>query len=158
VPPDPTHLLQQADALAAEAAGPQTHFRRAISTAYYALFHLILTAAADMVVGPGDRTSARYAFVYRSVDHGRLRSVSQNLSGTNPDVPFVPPGGFGRIAEFARVVGNLLELRNQADYDPSRDFTQREAQGVISDARLAIVWFQEGSNEQREAFLTLLLL
>lgn len=49
------------------------------------------------------------------------------------------------------------ELRNLADYDPSRDFTPDEARVAISDARQAIVWFQQGTTEQQEAFLTLLL-
>jgi hypothetical protein len=68
-----------------------------------------------------------------------------------------PSGGFGRVAEFARIVGHLLELRALADYDPSRDFTADEARVAISDAREAIKWFQEGTPEQQEAFLTLLL-
>ena len=48
--PDPAHLLEQAERLAAAPAKGQPRdadLRRAISTAYYAIFHAILTAAAD---------------------------------------------------------------------------------------------------------------
>src|SRR6266581_674546 len=109
--------------------------RRAISSAYYGLFHFTLTAAADMVVGPDDRSNARYRLVYRSVDHSRLRALNSQLSGTiSQNLPFAPPDGFGEIAGFARVTGHLYELRNLADYDPSRDFTLDEARAAVSDA------------------------
>jgi uncharacterized protein (UPF0332 family) len=157
-PPDPQQLFEQADALAASPEGHQTDLRRAISTAYYGVFHFTLTAAADMVVGSGDQSSTRYSLVYRSVDHSRLRALCLQLSATKPqNLPLVPSGGFGTIADFARIAGNLYELRNLADYDPSRDFTPDEARGAISDARQAIVWFQQGTSEQQKAFMTLLL-
>jgi hypothetical protein len=69
----------------------------------------------------------------------------------------VPSDGFGTIAQFARIAGYLYELRNLADYDPSRDFTPDEARVAISDARQAIKWFQQRTAEQQQAFLTLLL-
>src|SRR5271169_896377 len=153
-PPHPEHLFEQAEALAAR---PQpADLRRAISAAYYGLFHFILTAAADMVVGADKQSTSRYSLVYRSVDHSRLRKLCSQLSATKPQsVPLVPTIGFGRIADFARVAGNLYELRELADYDPSRDYTPEEAKLAISEARQAIKWFQEGTAEQREAFLTL---
>ena len=155
-PPDPEHLLLQADSLAAQPH--HEDLRRAISAAYYGLFHFVLTAAADMVFGADRRSTPRYSLAYRSIDHSRLRALCSKLGGTNPqDVPFVPAGGFGRIADFARISGYLYELRNLADYDPSRDFTADEARVAISDAREAITWFQQGSQEQQEAFLALLL-
>ena len=111
-----------------------------------------------MVVGSGDRRSARYSLVYRSVDHKTLRGLCSRLSGTKAqNLPLPPCGGFGAIADFARIAGNLSELRNLADYDPSRDFTPDEAKVTISNAREAIKWFQQGTNEQKEAFLTQLL-
>jgi hypothetical protein len=157
-PPDPERLFEQADALTAGPDRRQTDLRRAISNAYYGLFHFTLTAAADMVAGSGDRASGQYSLVYRSVDHSRLRTLCLQLSGSKPqNLPFVPPDGFGTIADFARVAGNLYELRNFADYDPSRDFTPEEARLAVSDARQAITWFQGSTTVQQEGFLTLLL-
>ena len=112
-----------------------------------------------MVVGAaGKQSTPRYSLVYRSVDHSRLRALCSQLSTTKPqNLPLVPSGGFGTIADFARIAGHLYELRNLADYDPSRHFTPDEARVAISDAREAIKWFQRGTAEQQEAFLTLLL-
>jgi uncharacterized protein (UPF0332 family) len=157
-PPDPEHLFEQADALAARPQARQTDLRRAVSAAYYGAFHFTLTAAADMVVGASNQSTARYALVYRSVDHSRLRALCSQLGGTKPqNVPLAPSGGFGMIADFARITANLYELRNLADYDPARNFTPNGAKVAISDAREAIKWFQQGTVEQQEAFLTLLL-
>ena len=157
-PIDPEHLFEQADALAASPEARQADLRRAISAAYYGLFHFTLTAAADMVVGPTNRSSARYSLVYRSVDHSRLRALNTQLSVTKPqNLPFVPSGGFGELGSFARIAGHLYELRNLADYEPSRDFTPDDARVATAAARQAITWFQRGTEEQKLAFLTLLL-
>jgi hypothetical protein len=153
-PPRFEDLFKQADALVAQ--GRQADLRRAISAAYYGLFHFVLTEAADMVVGNADQSSARYSLVYRSVDHKRLLQLSAQL--TNPqNLPLVPPGGLGAVADFARIAGNLHELRNRADYDPSAEYTADEAMTAISNAREAVTWFQQGTREQQQAFLTLLL-
>jgi hypothetical protein len=60
-PPRFEDLFEQADVLVAR--GDQADLRRAISTAYYGLFHFALTEAADLVVGKDDRSSARYSLV-----------------------------------------------------------------------------------------------
>jgi len=156
-PPLPEHLFEQADSLTAAAEPRQTDLRRALSDTYYGMFHFVLTAAADMVVGAAGRTTPWYALVYRSVDHARLRWLCDQLSAKNPQLAFVPVGGFGSIADFARITRNLYELRIQADYDPSGDFTPDGTRIAISDAREAIKLFQRASVDQQQAFLTLLL-
>jgi uncharacterized protein (UPF0332 family) len=157
-PPLPEHFFEQADRLTTTVGLRQTDLRRAISNAYYGLFHFALTAAADMVLGAAEQTTPRYALVYRSVDHARLRALCVQVSATNPqNVALVPVGGFGKIADFARITFNLYELRSLADYDPSRSFTCDEARVAISEAREAIKMFQQGSVEQQQAFLMMLL-
>ena len=157
-PPNPEHLFEQAIALVDRPGSRETDLRRAISAAYYGLFHFVLTAAANMIVGAANQSTDRYRLVYRSVDHSRFRSLCSQLSATNPqNLPFVPSGGFGPIADFARIAVYLHELRNLADYDPSANFQSDETKLAISEARQAIKWFQKGTQEQQETFLTLLL-
>lgn len=130
----------------------------AISTAYYGVFHFCLTASADMVCGMTSRTAPGYSLVYRSIDHARLRNLCDQLRRTNPQgVAIVPAAGFGLIADFARVTVNLYEQRMRADYEPSLNFTANEAKVAISEARQAIAWFRSCDEEQRRAFLTMLL-
>jgi hypothetical protein len=160
-PPDPEHLFAQADSLTAGRGAPrQTDLRRAISAAYYGVFHFTLMAAADMVAGASSRSTTLYSLTYRSVDHVRLRTLCRQLieSRIPRDVlRFAPTGGFGPIIDFARAVVQLNELRNFADYDPSRRFLLYDARAAVADAREAIKSFESADLEQRRAFLTLLL-
>ena len=94
---NPEHLLAQARVLtAAPSAGPprQVDVRRAISAAYYAVFHAILTAAADEFVGVGQRVKPNYALVYRSIDHRHLSAVCSIARAKVP--PAAVPGVRGR--------------------------------------------------------------
>ena len=79
---NPDHLLEQADGLIVPPGGGaprQADLRRAISNAYYAVFHAVVTQAADELVGKTNRTTPRYALVYRSIDHSSLRKVCENV-------------------------------------------------------------------------------
>jgi hypothetical protein len=100
-PPDPEDLLEQADCLTVAKGAPrQTDLRRAISAAYYGVFHFTLTAAADMVVGAGSRSTSLYSLAYRSVDHARLRTLCRQLNETrirSDLLPYAPEGGFGGL-------------------------------------------------------------
>jgi uncharacterized protein (UPF0332 family) len=140
-PPDPEHLLEQASNLTA--LGRQADLRRAISTAYYALFHFVLTAAADMVIGADKRSSEGYRQVYRSVDHLRWRQLCSKAQENLGDV--------------ARIASNLYELRILADYDPLQEFTADEAKDAVAEAQQAIKWFRESAPERRQTFLISLL-
>jgi hypothetical protein len=158
LPPDPRELLRQAHGLASVTGANQADLRRALSTTYYAVFHFCLTLAADMVCGKASRSTPQNGFVYRSVDHARLRALCDQLRGSQPrNVAFRPTGGFGKVADFARNTYNLYEQRISADYDPLQSFTAAEAMIAVSDAHQAMVWFRSCTQEQQEAFLTLLL-
>lgn len=158
MPPDPNELLQQADFLAGKATPTQADLRRAISSAYYAVFHFCLTAAADMVTGTSARATARYTHVYRSIDHKVLRGLCKQLGQSQPqNVAVTPSSGFGHLPDFARLTASLYEQRILADYDPSRIYSDTEAKVVISDARQAITWFTSCDDDQQKAFLTMLL-
>jgi hypothetical protein len=152
LPPDPEDLLRQADALAGNAAATQADLRRAISAAYYAVFHFCATAGADMILGADARSSPRYSLVYRSLDHSRFRALPNRLKEL-----ITPTNGFGSIGDFARNAANLNEERNLADYDPSRNYTASGAKIAISEARQAIEWFKSCTQEHQEACLLLLL-
>lgn len=123
--PNPDHLLEQADRLTlAPAAGPprQVDLRRAISAAYYALFHSIVCEVADEIVGKKHRTTPRYELVYRAADRSSLKRVCEELqkSTLSPKYGrYAPPGGFGAdLMAVAAAVIELQEKRHAADYDP----------------------------------------
>src|SRR5690242_11336330 len=92
--PDPEHLFQRALRLTepwpSESEPRQTDLRRAISDAYYGLFHLTVAAANDMFMD--SRSADEYAMAYRSVRHEWLRSLCDQLlkkktAKTPPNLP-----------------------------------------------------------------------
>lgn len=122
---NPEHLFEQADKLISPPpAGPprQVDLRRAISSAYYGVFHATLTAAADEFVGVTKRSTTQYSLVYRSVDHRSLRELCSEIKKpTLPAkyTPYEPRNGFGpNIKAFAAAVVEMQEKRHAADYDP----------------------------------------
>jgi hypothetical protein len=158
VHPDPDRLFDQADALVNNYQD-ETDLRRAISTAYYGVFHFTLRALADWIVGAAHRSAALYVLVYRSVDHKILRALCDQFRGFRLNAaiqPYEPAGGFGPVESFARSVLYLFEQRISADYDPAHLFDPTEVSGTVSSARAAARNFQAATPEQREAFLTLL--
>lgn len=161
---NPEHLLEQANRLIEPPpAGPprQVDVRRAISAAYYAVFHATVTAAADQFVAVTKRNTASYSLAYRSIDHKWLRTLCEAVK--KPALPakyarFAPSAGFGRsIAEFATAVLELQEKRHSADYDPMIRVKTSDAQLAINTARVALDRFSNADPQARETFLSLLL-
>lgn len=54
----------------------QAELRRAVSTAYYALFHALARNCADLFVGTGDaRSKGAWSQVYRALEHGFAKNA-----------------------------------------------------------------------------------
>jgi hypothetical protein len=120
-------LLEQAKHLATRDRGRprQASLRRAISTAYYALFHLLVDEATRMVASD----QGLRPFVSRTFDHGEMKQASQafEAAGLPRDVAAI--AGAIVPADLRFVVGAFLELqleRHEADYKIDRSFTRRE--------------------------------
>jgi hypothetical protein len=139
----------------------QVDIRRAISAAYYAVFHATLAAAADEFVGKTKRTTPVYALAYRSVDHRWLRELCFELKKPTPSrrfAAFLPNSGLGaNIQAFASAVVELQEKRHAADYDPLIRVRSSDAILAVSVGRTALDRFDSASAMRRRAFLGLLL-
>ncbi|HEX4159525.1 MAG TPA: hypothetical protein VHY79_13710 [Rhizomicrobium sp.] len=162
--PDPEHLFEQAEALAAPPpAGPpkQVSLRRAISSAYYGVFHFIVAAAADQLAGVTRRSTSEYGRVYRSIEHKNVRELCENINKQNLParyLPHVPANGLGTdIIAFSAAFVELQEKRHAADYDPMIRVKLSDARLAIRTARAAVGRFNAASNARRKAFLSLLL-
>lgn len=160
-PPDPERLFEQAAFLLLKGDGNQDDLRKAVATAYYALFHAVLTAAADHVVGKDRRDSKIYELAYRSIDHKALRVLCSGVA--NGDLPaayapYVPEGGFGeQITNFATVLVPLQKKRHEADYSPSLTLAAASVAILLKEARQALDDFNAAPEEQRQAFAALAL-
>jgi uncharacterized protein (UPF0332 family) len=161
--PNPEHFFEQADRLISPSAGAprQVDLRRAISAAYYGVFHAALTAAADQFVGATKRSNSQYALVYRSIDHKALRDICKEVQ--KPTLPrkyepYKPTKGFGpNIRAFAGAALELYEKRLAADYDPLIRIKREDALLAVGTARSALHRFQKAGVSRRKTFLALLL-
>ena len=162
--PNPEHLFDQANRLASSSsagAPRQVDLRRAMSSAYYGVFHFAMTSLADEFVGVTDRGSSRYVLVYRSIDHRRLKEVCSDVAKQTPPgkySQYLPGNGLGaNLQAFSSAVVDLQEKRHRADYDPQPRFRIFDAKLAIDAARSAIRRFNRASKERQRVFLTLLL-
>ncbi len=163
----PSHLLDQAEHLLKPRGSysliRQVDRRRAISAAYYAVFHKILISTADQFIGRAERKSTRYSLAYRNTDHKKLEELCKitsrnNIDDKNKYFKFIPNACFGEnIREFSTLYLKLKENRNAADYDPSHRVKMLDAQTVINEARTAIAQFENAPVEEKIIFLTLLV-
>ena len=128
----------------------QAHFRRAISTAYYAMFHALPQNNADMLYGreTGQPRSQGWTAIYRALTHTRARSkmAPRNMSDF-PDV----------IADFAATFIDLQQLREDADYNPNAIFTYSGTAIAINRADNDIADFFGTNDDDRRALAARLL-
>ena len=120
----------------------QDSLRRAVSTAYYALFHALTSSNADCLVGtPHDPLSEHaWSRVYRGLNHNAARRSLLQDSGL-----FSP-----QIKQFASAFAQLQDLRHQADYDPNKIFTLDEVLDWIDLAEAAIESFMQADPDERK--------
>lgn len=160
---NPDHLFEQADKLITPQVGRprQADIRRAISAAYYGVFHAATTMAVDQFVGATNRDESRYGLAYRSVDHRWLQELCKEVQKPTLSSRFrtyAPPEGFGaNISAFAEAVVELQEKRHSADYDVMVRMNRSDAALAIATARAALGRLDQASQQERLAFLSLLL-
>ena len=160
---DPDELLEQAEFLVIpRSPGPprQVDVRRAISAAYYAVFHLVCIEATNFVIGQRWQREPRYTQVYRSVDHRDFRTARTTVGLARLDaatIKLAPPGGFpDGLRQFAFTAMDRQARRHAADYDPTGLLRTRDAQVAVSLGRSALAAYRQASAESRMAILATL--
>jgi len=132
----------------------QIDFRRAVSAAYYAVFHLLtMTAAESWAVG---RERHRFA---RLFEHGKLRAASLALPGKLKERlgANASPDDQKTADTHGAVAKNFVALqqdRNSADYDNSRAWSYTEVENVILRAHdLYLDWDTVSKTPLAESYL-----
>jgi uncharacterized protein (UPF0332 family) len=133
-------LLHAARLLVGDGPGKtsQARLRRALSTAYYAVFHALCEFAATGLVAGNTSGAPRRARaqVYRALDHKkakeRLKALFQN-GRFRAELRFPDD-----VEAFAVAFENLQEERHRADYDPLARFGRGEVRLLIQEAETAI--------------------
>lgn len=124
----------------------EANLRRAVSTAYYALFHTLAQNCADTLIGGlgADRHEAAWRQVYRLLEHGLAKDACRNTKL----IARFPQG----IQHFATHFVLLQEKRHAADYDPSAVFLKSDVIEAIDASEAVISSFNEVALKDRRAF------
>ena len=126
------------------------HVRRAISNAYYALFHVLAENNAAALVGtPSDAaTTAAWSRVYRGLDHSRAH---RELQRHQPEFSVQAQG-------FAKTFSDMQRFRHLADYDHTASFTAHEAMAYLDRVETAILDYTQVATSERVYIATLTLI
>lgn len=167
-PIDPAKLLKQAEELAGVDAGPgrpsTTNHRRAVSAAYYALFHDINLSAARYIL-PDGAPDEEIGYATRWIDHKDVLVVCETVSAcaaSRKPIIGLPKGLAQRAAPLwealsapaaeggrvekvpvplgivAIVFMSLHAARQSADYDHSAEFSKQTTIGHVLESSAAI--------------------
>src|SRR5580658_2786348 len=123
-------LLTLAGRLANPALGEpqQAFFRRSISTAYYALFHLLVQDAVQNWAGS---STARFG-LERKFEHKTMKEVSNSVLRSSWRGWSTPPQGVPvELQIVAKTFVNLQDARQQADYDNAKIWVSIEARNKV---------------------------
>lgn len=133
-----------------QSSARQSDLKRAVSTAYYALFHALARNAADCMAGTdGEAGDTSWAHVYRAIEHGFARKACEQAM----KLGFAEP-----ITRCAFLFVELQDRRHAADYDSSFLVSIPEAENAIELAEEAIAALEGSSDGERRAFAIQLLL
>ena len=142
----PEHLFRIATNLAEANTGRprRADLCRAVSTAYYALFHCLAHTCADRLAGHAGTVGNRpmWRRVYRALEHRQARTRCANMPSSFPE----------GVQEFGQAFSVLQSKRHFADYDPDFRVGKSEVTAAINDARTAIDRFLETPASVRRDF------
>ncbi len=153
--PYPRQLIEQARALARLERGRprQASLRRAVSTAYYAVFHWIVGEASGYLIGRrADTRSLRHALA-RTYRHAEMAQACKCFQAGFGGLPghlqellprrFVHPS----VIELATAFVDLQDARHCADYDLSKRLSRTDALTLVDlAARSIATWPKEDAS------------
>ena len=128
----------------------QEQLKRAISTAYYAMFHALCRSNADTLVGVRSDGAGRLAWArtYRALNH---RQAKNRLEQASREIP-------GQIRGFSATFSMLQEQRHEADYNPHSAFYRREVIQLLATADAITLEYLRMPRSRRRAVAALVLM
>jgi hypothetical protein len=147
-------LLSQAFQLVHAIPRTQATLRRAVSAAYYGVFHFLIAEATANWPNPTLR-----AALGRAYDHGIMKTASNRILNTN-DFPFAgeDPTVVSNLRFIARTFSQLQEDRHFADYNMTRDLDPTDALNQVKSAEKVFkTWHSLRAEQIAQAYLVSLL-
>jgi len=140
----------------------QGNLRRAVSTAYYGLFHFLVEQSSHFLVGGVRERKTFRQVLARAYAHGEMAAVARAFGGgTFPTAIVRTIGTLTVPVELRRLAALFVQAQNQrhlADYDLSATFVRDDALTLIDDIELRIgAWDAIRTEPAAEFFLICLL-
>ena len=164
VPIDPWKLIAAAEELAKHKGGKgrprPIWLRRAVSTAYYALYHGLTRATAEHLLPNGSREDQLK--ITRLLRHNGVKGVCAQIASRRgaKSNQYIDPIALRLrktpLLDVATVFCDLQEARHKADYDHLEPFSKQATVGLVADAKKALDTLQSAPQADREQFLALL--
>ncbi len=128
----------------------QAMLRRAVSTAYYAMFHALCQSNADTLVGqsPPDPHTDLWLETYRALQH---RTAKNRLAS------YIQQAQDPVLRDFGQLFGTMQQRRISSDYNPRARFTRSEVISVIDRSEAAIHAFYNTPSPTRRRLAIYLL-
>ena len=150
------HLIEMARLLAGQGAlitpgrPRQAMLKKAVSAAYYALFHALCYSNANVLIGSSARAARLpgWTRTYRALDHNAARDrLLQHHSGASP-----------AVQSFGTAFSVLQANRHRADYDPGARFYRANTVSLIDRAEDAIRAFLSTDDQERRELAAAVLM
>jgi len=125
----------------------QATLRRAISTAYYGVFHFLIEESTLLLLGTAVGDAPFREFAARSFEHGKMKSLCTEFVKPNPQQvhPLLRPfwarlhiAGNQQLRLIAQAFIDLQDERHEADYDLSQAFSRNDALTAVSLAEAVV--------------------
>ena len=141
----PLDLIEAARDMTASGRGrpTQAKLRRAVSTAYYAMFHCLAGCAANLLIGRARKPA--WHQTYRALEHGKARNACEDKRG----MAAFPQ----EVCNFADTFVFLQKARQQADYALDGRYDRPDVLAAIDRAERAIARFEQADVQHRRAFV-----
>jgi len=133
----------------------QASLRRAISTAYYALFHLVIGEATA-----NWSQSELRPLLGRVFEHGKMKQACSRVSGVQSEIPpfekrLTPED---HLRAVAKTFIQAQEQRENADYDVALQWSRQDVEAQIESVADAFrSWIAIRDQPDAQEFLVLLL-
>jgi uncharacterized protein (UPF0332 family) len=140
----------------------QANLRRAISSAYYAVFHLLVDEACRAQIGGLHRQAPFRHVLGRAFAHGVMKEACKSFGGgaLKKGVAKGLPVGFAipsEIRELASAFVDLQDHRHLADYDLTERFKRSDVLLLIAQVRRHIESFKNlAPSNEKQFFLACL--
>ena len=118
----PNELLEEALRAVQLESGDQRQgrLRRAVSTAYYALYHLLIEEAVANWSRPEQRERLARSFQHKQMKKASVQVGGRTYDGASPDI-------VDKLKQIARCFVDLQENRHDADYNLEKALDSADA-------------------------------